>query len=424
MIRKQLFAVLKKFYKRYSLNQENLSNILNNLSYEDRGFFIKVLNNTIKNHVKIDYILKKLIRNFNTIPPASKTFLRLGVSQLLLGIDEYAAVNETVDLVKNIKQRNFINAVLRNFIRQKNELLSNLPENVEYSYPEWIYEKIKFLNHREQILKKHLNEPNISIRINSLKTNKKELISKLKDIGIEVEESKHFETSLIVKNNKDILFMNNLFDEGFYYIQNESSQLVSYILNPKKNDILLDACSAPGGKTTHLAELMNNVGIIDAFDNDIIRLENVKNTASKLGINIINTELQDSSKVNLKNNYNKILIDAPCTSAGISSIHPEVLLRLDEKNINLYSEIQKNILKNILNQAKKGAEIVYSTCTVFKEENTKNMEYVKKNFNIDFLDIQEQLTNYNIKSQSDGYGHYIIPDDYLIPFYISKIVKK
>jgi 16S rRNA (cytosine967-C5)-methyltransferase len=406
------------------LNQENISYVLDNFSAEDRGFFTKVLNHTIRNHVKIDYILKKLIKNFKSLPPASKTFLRLGVSQLLLGIDEYAAVNETVNLVKNKKQKNFINAVLRNFIRQKDQLLSDLPENVKYSYPKWIYDKISFLNHREDILKKHASEPNITIRINTLKTTKDELIAKLKDLGVDVEESKHFDNSLIVKNNKDILLLNNLFDEGYYYVQNESSQLVSHILNPNTGDKVLDTCSAPGGKTTHLAEIMNNNGIIKAYENDIIRLEKVKNNSKKLGINIIETYLNDSSEVVLDEKYDKILIDAPCTSAGISSIHPEVLLRLDEKNINLYSKIQKDILRNILTQVEKGTEIVFSTCTLFEEENTKNMKYIKKNFDVEFVDFKEQLKNYNIKSQYDGYGHYIIPDEYLIPFYITKIVKK
>lgn len=424
MIRKQLFLILKKFYKRYYLNQDNISYILDNFSAEDRGFFTKVLNHTIKNHVKIDYILKKLIKNFKSLPPASKTFLRLGVSQLLLGIDEYAAVNETVKIVNNKKQKNFINAVLRNFLRQKDDILENLPEYIEYSYPKWIYDKINFLIHREEILKKHSSEPNITIRINTLKTTKDELITKLKELEVDVEVSKHFDTSLIVKNNRDILLLNHLFEEGYYYIQNESSQLVSHILNPNAGDNVLDTCSAPGGKTTHMAEIMNNEGKIKTYDNDIIRLEKVKDNSKKLGINIIETYLNDSSKVTLDEKYDKILIDAPCTSAGISSIHPEVLLRLDEKNINLYSKIQKDILKNILTQVEKGTEIVYSTCTLFEEENTKNMKYIEKNFYVEFVDFKDQLKNYNIKSQYDGYGHYIIPDEYLIPFYITKIVKK
>jgi 16S rRNA (cytosine967-C5)-methyltransferase len=392
LIRKQLFLILKKFYKRYYLNQDNISYILDNFSAEDRGFFTKVLNHTIKNHVKIDYILKKLIKNFKSLPPASKTFLRLGVSQLLLGIDEYAAVNETVKIVNNKKQKNFINAVLRNFLRQKDDILENLPEYIEYSYPKWIYDKINFLIHREEILKKHSSEPNITIRINTLKTTKDELITKLKELEVDVEVSKHFDTSLIVKNNRDILLLNHLFEEGYYYIQN--------------------------------AEIMNNEGKIKTYDNDIIRLEKVKDNSKKLGINIIETYLNDSSKVTLDEKYDKILIDAPCTSAGISSIHPEVLLRLDEKNINLYSKIQKDILKNILTQVEKGTEIVYSTCTLFEEENTKNMKYIEKNFYVEFVDFKDQLKNYNIKSQYDGYGHYIIPDEYLIPFYITKIVKK
>jgi len=424
LIRSQLYTVLKKFYKRYSLNQENISYALDNLNAEDRGFFIKVLNHTIKNHIKIDFILKKLIKNFNSIPPASKTFLRLGVSQLLLGIDEYAAVNETVKLVKNKKQKSFVNAVLRNFIRQKDEILNNIPEYIEYSFPKWIYDEISFLNHRTEILKKHNKEPQITIRINTLKTNKKDLIEKLNELGIEVKNSLHFENSLIIQNNKDILLINHLFEEGFYYVQNESSQLVAHILNPKENDEVLDSCSAPGGKTTHLAELMKNYGTIDAYENDIIRLEMVKKNADKLGINIINTDLKDSSNVKLTKSYNKVLIDAPCTSAGISSIHPEVLLRLDEKNIEIYSKIQKDILHNILSQVGKGTEIVYSTCTFFQEENTKNMKYISEIFDIEFIDFKNDLNHFNIKSQYDGYGHYIIPDDYLIPFYITKIVKK
>ncbi len=424
MIRKSLYTVLKNFYKRNILDQEKISYALDNYNSEDRGFFTKVLNYTIRNHVKIDFILKKLIKNYKSIPPASKTFLRLGISQLLLGIDEYASVNETVKLIKNKKQKNFVNAVLRNFIRNKEEILRKLPKNVEYSYPKWIFDKIKFLKHRDEILKKHSNEPNITIRINTLKTNKNDLKKQFEELGIKVKKSNHFDNSLIIENNKDVLLSNHLYEEGYYYVQNESSQLVSYILNPKDEDNILDACSAPGGKTTHLAELMNNTGNILALENDIIRLEKVNNNAKRLNIDIINTNLTDSSNVALEDKFDKILIDAPCTSAGISSIHPEVLLRLDEENIELYSKLQRGILSNLINQAKKGTEFVYSTCTVFKEENTYNMKHIKENNQIEFIDIKKDLKKYNIKSQFDKFGHYIIPDETLIPFYIAKFVKK
>ncbi|MGM0641186.1 MAG: transcription antitermination factor NusB [Thermotogota bacterium] len=424
MIRKSLYTILKNFYKRNILDQEKISYVLDNYNSEDRGFFTKVLNYTIRNHVKIDFILKKLIKNYKSIPPASKTFLRLGVSQLLLGIDEYASVNETVKLIKNKKQKNFVNAVLRNFIRNKEEILKKLPKNVVYSYPKWVFEKIKFLKHRNEIMNKHIKEPNITIRINTLITDKESMIKKFDELGIKTKNSIHFENSLIIENNKDILLSNNLYEEGYYYIQNESSQLVSHILNPKNNENILDACSAPGGKTTHLAELMNNKGNILAFENDIIRLEKVNSNAKRLNINIINTELIDSSNVDLNNNFDKILIDAPCTSAGISSIHPEVLLRLDEENIELYSKLQRNILSNLIKQAEKGTEFVYSTCTIFKEENTENMMNIKEIFDIDFIDIKKDLKKHNIKSQFDKYGHYIVPDETLIPFYIAKFVKK
>lgn len=424
MIRKQIYIVLKDFYKRYNLNQNKISYVLENVNSENSGFFTKVLNHTIKNHIKIDYILKKLIKNFKSIPPASKTFLRLGVSQLLLGIDEYASVNETVNLVNNKKQKNFINAVLRNFIRNKKSILKDLPENIEYGYPKWIYDKINFLEHRKDILKKHIENPEVTLRVNDLKITTKDLIEELKDLGISTKHSNHFKNSLIVENNKDILLFNHLYDQGYYYIQNESSQLASLLLNPKENEFVLDTCSAPGGKTTHLAQLMNDNGIIDAFENDIIRLEKVKNNLKRMDINIINAELTDSSKVKLNKKYNKVLIDAPCTSTGISSMHPEVLLRLKEESIDIYSKIQKNILNNILPQLEKGTEVLYSTCTLFKEENSKNMEYIKNKFHIDFINIDNELKYYNIKSQFDNQGYYIKPDSTMIPFYISKFIIK
>ncbi|BBE31088.1 ribosomal RNA small subunit methyltransferase B [Tepiditoga spiralis] len=419
MVRSIAFKILKKFDKRYKVSIEDINiakDILNDLQIRELKGMVW---GTIRNLTKIDYILSKFVKNFNKNTPASKTILRLGVYQLLAGYDEHAVVYETVELAKNKKLKGFINAVLRKCIREIESM--EFPENIKYSYPKWIYDYIKKnYSFYKEILEKHIYPSNLVLRVNTLKTNRKELSKLLQDKKWDVAETIHSSYAIEVLNLNEVPEYSNEYKNGYFYIQNESSQLVPIIMNPNENDMILDMCSAPGGKTTFISQLMNNKGKIIALDNDFDRISMVSENIKRLGILNTSTELISASEYKSSIKFDKILMDVPCSSIGTSSIHPEVILRTNKKDTLNYQKIQREIIKNSFNLIKKDGKVIYSTCTIFKEENTDNMKWISKNYNVEFIDFSKELKNMNVKYYYDGYGYYIIPDDTLIPFYICK----
>lgn len=423
MIRKDAYLLLREFDKKHYIPQKSFEYFNEVYSNQDMALLKNLVWGTIRNIIKIDFYLKKLIKNYKNTPPASKWILRLGAYQILNGFKPYVAVNETVKVAKNKKVRGFVNATLKNLLSKKDDI--HLPEWVEYSIPKWLYDYMLESfpeDYVKDFMKKSYSINPLTLRTNTLKITREELFEKLAgDYGAEV--SKHSPSGIIIKNPKSPIEATELYQQGMFYIQHESSQIIPFILNPISGEKILDMCAAPGGKTTELAQLMGNNGKITALDIDIDRLDLVENNAKRLGINIIQTKLISGIEYNGEK-YDKILIDAPCTSLGTASIHPEVLHRISKKDFNTYSEVQKQLLDNAINNLiKENGSIVYSTCTISKEENTFNMKYISEKYdNIEFEKID--LEKFGINSFFDGFGYYFYPDNALIPFYVAKLKVK
>ncbi|KAF2956423.1 transcription antitermination factor NusB [Marinitoga sp. 38H-ov] len=419
MVRKDAYLLLREFDKKHYIPQKSFDYFTNIYSNQDMALLKNLVWGTIRNLVKIDFYLKKLIKNYKNIPPASKWILRLGAYQILNNFKPYVAVNETVKIAKNKKVRGFVNATLKNLLSRKDEI--KLPKWIQYSIPKWLYD---YLNENfpkdfvEEFMKKSYSINPLTLRTNTLKISREELFNILNDYDAEL--TIHSPFGIIIKNPKFPLENTEYYKNGYFYIQHESSQIIPLILDPKAGEKVLDMCSAPGGKTTELAQLMNNTGTILALDIDIDRLELVNSNSKRLGIDIINTKLISGIEYS-EEKYDKILIDAPCSSLGTTSIHPEVIHRITKKEFNLYSKTQRDLIENAIeNLIKSEGTIVYSTCTISKEENTLNMEYIKNKYdNIKFEKID--LEKFNIKYFFDGYGYYFYPNNTLIPFYVSKI---
>ncbi|GAB6188802.1 16S rRNA (cytosine(967)-C(5))-methyltransferase [Marinitoga arctica] len=420
MIRKDAYLLLREFDKKHYIPQKSFEYFNKIYSNQDMALLKNLVWGTIRNLVKIDFYLKKLIKNYKNTPPASKWILRLGAYQILNNFKPYVAVNETVKVAKNRKIRGFVNATLKNLLTKKDEI--QLPQWAEYSVPKWLYDYMLESFPEEYVLhflKKSNSINPLTLRTNTLKNTRKELFEKLNN-NFDIEYSSHSPLGIIIKNPKSPIEVTDLYKDGMFYIQHESSQIIPLILNPRPGEKVLDMCAAPGGKTTELAQIMENTGKIVALDIDIDRLELIEHNANRLGINIIKTKLISGIEYNGEK-YDKILIDAPCTSLGTSSIHPEVLHRVTKRDFNIYSKIQKQLLDNAINNLiKEKGSIVYSTCTISKEENTLNMKYIAEKYNkISFENID--LDRFGIKNYFDGFGYYFYPDETLIPFYVAKI---
>ena len=276
------------------------------------------------------------------------------------------------------------------------------------SMPSWIIEELlkeKTIEEVEKICKASNERPNISIRVNKLKITKEKLKEELNKNNIQFEDG-ILDDFLIIKKIKNIENL-DLFKKGFFTIEDEGAGLIPIILNPKQNEIILDACSAPGGKTTYMAEIMHNKGKIEAWDIYEHRLKLVKQNAKRLGINIIETKVNDATKYNekYKEKFDKILLDVPCLGIGVLKRKPDIKWKRKKEDIKEIQKIQFEILNNCSKYLKKGGEIVYSTCSILKQENEeiinkfiKNNElFVVKNIDLDekkYLKKISKLDNY------------------------------
>lgn len=400
-----------------------------NLNEKDIGLISEIVYGVTTWRLTLDEIIKKYSKiKLKKISPWILNILRMGIYQIIFldKIPKSAAVNESVNLAKrygHASSSNFVNAILRKVEKTDFEELFQIENNIERiskttSMPEWIIKELLKNNNIEeveQICKNSNLKPQVTIRINKLKTNKEELMAKLKEQNIECEDinvnEKLTEDFLIINKIKNIENL-DLFKDGYFTIQDISAGLTAKILNPKPNEVVLDACSAPGGKTTYMAELMKNKGTIEAWDIHQHRTKLVEQNAKRLGINIIKTQVKDASiyDENLNEKFDKILLDVPCLGIGVIKRKPDIKWQRKIEDIEEITKIQKLILEKCSKYLKHGGELVYSTCSILKEENEDIIsEFLKENKNFDIA----QNTSINI-----------IPDKNMDGFFICKLLKK
>ncbi|NPA86372.1 MAG: RsmB/NOP family class I SAM-dependent RNA methyltransferase [bacterium] len=250
------------------------------------------------------------------------------------------------------------------------------------NFPKWFAKRLaKLLGSVEEavkLIKIWNSKAPLSIRVNSLKTTPEELKERLwKKYRVYIEYGKF--TKYILKIYGSIPFNRcEEFEQGLFIVQDEASALVGYILGPRPGETVLDLCAAPGGKTTHIGELMKNTGKIVAVDVSKLRMERLIWQCKRLDINIVEPVLLDGRQVPARYGqiFDKVLVDAPCTSSGTIRKNPEVRWLLKEEEISEYAKLQKELLVAGLEAAKHGAVVVYATCSVFVEENEQVIKYV------------------------------------------------
>ena len=336
-----------------------------------------------------------------------RNILRLGIYQLLYcdQIPSRAAVNESVKLTKTCRKASasgFVNAVLRGFLRD--ECKVPYPKGkkaamvVEYAVPQWLLEKLLDAYGEETtraFLADALQPANRFIRQNPAACTGAELEQALGDAVSPTNLPGAYEL-----HTGDIRKLPE-FRKGWFYVQDLSSQICALALGAKPGETILDLCAAPGGKTTHIAELMNNKGKIYAFDVHEHKIELIKKNAERLGITIIEPKLSDGCKIDesMINTADKILCDVPCSGLGIIGRKPEIKWNRAEDND--LPKIQRQILDNASKYLKINGEIVYSTCTIEKEEN----EAVTDSFTADNENFEKvfEKTFYPHIDNTDGF---------------------
>ena len=421
MINKPREIALKTIYK---INQEQAySNLALDeelkqnrkiLNEKDIGLISEITYGVTTWKLTLDTIIKKHSKiKLKKISPWIINILRMGIYQIIFldKIPKSAAVNESVNLAKrygHTSSSNFVNAILRKVEKEDYEELFQIKNNVERiskttSMPEWIVKKLiedNGLEKTKEICESSNLHPKVTIRINKLKNTKQELENSLKEKNIEFQETE-YEDFLILERVKNLENM-DLFKAGNFTIQDISAGLTAKVLEPKENENVLDACSAPGGKTTYMAELMNNKGNIEAWD--------IHEHRTKLVMDIITTNTKDATKYykELNGKFDKILLDVPCLGIGVIKRKPDIKWQRKEEDIEEITKIQEKILENCSKYLKSGGELVYSTCSILKDEN--------KNLVNEFLKNNSQFTK--------KYEKTIFTDKKQDGFFICKLHKK
>ncbi|SHH09677.1 16S rRNA (cytosine(967)-C(5))-methyltransferase RsmB [Tepidibacter thalassicus] len=408
-----------------------------NLKDVDRGFATEIIYGVVENRYFLNYVIDKFSSiKSNKLSSYVRIILQMGIYQILFldSVKEFAAVNESVNLAKKYhkKASGFVNGVLRNIVRNQEKI--KYPDknkdlikyfSVKYSYERWIIEN--WINNfgeefTQDLIEANSEKPNLYLRTNTLKISRDELIKKLKNYGIECEKVKIVEEAIMVKNLKNIE-NNKMFKKGYFQVQDISSMIIGHIINPNKNSRILDVCSAPGGKATHLATLMENTGQVVARDIFEHKLKLISENVKRLGLNNVKVEKFDALNIDEKNigKFDYVLVDAPCSGFGIIRRKPEIKYKTKKEVLNL-PQIQKNILKNSSKYVKKGGLLVYSTCTIEDRENIEIInDFLKENDNFEL----EPISNIKIdlENQEKGYIKLYPHIHGMDGFFIAKIRK-
>lgn len=390
--RAQAIETLKKIFKDKSYSNLVINYDMKNVDDRFLSLYRKSVLGVVENLIFIDWIINEVSKTkTKKMETGVLLVLRLAVYQIFFldKAHEGMVVNESVQYLKdtgNIRASGFVNAVLRNILRSKENLLKKmnlLPKDeylrVKYSYPKELINKwkLQFGDKIEEVLIANNAEAPLEIRVNNLKTNRDELTELLAARGIKTHKCKYADKGLVIENPFETEKTEE-YQNGLFSIQSQSSILAGQILNPKEGSLIIDMCAAPGGKTLNAAEMMKNTGKIIARDIYPGKLRLIEKEAGRLGINNVEVEEYDATKLDdsLIGKADYVIADVPCTGLGIIRRKPEIKYKdTDTENI---TQIQYKILENGSRYLKTGGELVYSTCTTNKEE---NYELIKRFLN-------------------------------------------
>jgi len=364
-----------------------LNRLLTGLSMaeEERTFLTKLSYGVLQRLNTLDWaIALHLTSSLEKLTPWIRNILRLGAYQLLYmeRIPESAVVDESVKLAYRFGHKGvagLVNAVLREISRAKEELPWPVRDgdplnylSLFYSYPLWILKRWADrigLEETEKLCIAQNQVPPLTVRTNTLKTTREKLRELLLEEGVKVEYCQYAPDGLKLTLAKKLIDLQS-FKEGLFQIQGEASMLVAPLLNPKPGESVLDLCSAPGGKTLHMANLMENKGEIIAADLYPHRLRLLQGMIERQDIRIVHTEKMDgrSLPAERQNYFQRVLLDVPCSGLGVIQRKGELKWRRKEQDIPSLASLQAELLRSAFNALKPGGALVYSACTTEPEE--------------------------------------------------------
>ena len=440
--RKIAYKVLNKVdqdeaYSNLTLNQELTRSQLDD---RDRRLTTELVYGVLRMRKHLDYIINEISnRPVQKMDQGVKSILRLGLYQMkfLDKIPTRAAVHTSVELAKKEFHPGigkFVNGVLRNIGRKMDKI--KFPEwkkdpvkhiSTYYSHPEWLVKKwIDQYGPEEttELCKANNMVPELTIRANTLKTGVATLVDKL-------AEKYNYEAFLLPYPSEGILLENpggfsetDEFKEGEFTIQGQASMLVAHALQVEPEMKVADLCAAPGGKTTHLAALMENQGDILAIDIHKHKVDLIEKNCQRLGVTNVETRCADSSQLELEEKYDRVLLDAPCSGLGLLAQKPEIRWMKKPGEIQELTRLQSQLIENGLSWLKDDGILVYSTCTLLEEENQTIINQVLEDDRYELMDLRPLIPEEDHEFFDQPYLEFLPHETGSEGFFIAAIRKR
>ncbi|MFH2059714.1 MAG: 16S rRNA (cytosine(967)-C(5))-methyltransferase RsmB [Pseudomonadota bacterium] len=422
---------------------ETHSDTINNLSKKDKSLCNALIFGVLRHRESIDWIIKAFSNTaIEKIKPKPLYLLRLALYQILHldRVPVFAAINTAVEIGKQKcgqQTAGFINAVLRKAVKGHATVpipnKDSLPAqfiSVQYSLPLWLAKKWVHsfgLKQTESLCIQINTIPMITLRTNSLKIDRLNLAGHLCNQVQNIIPTDYAKQGLRFTNPKIAIPEMEPFKQGWFQIQDEAAQMVTEFLNPKPFETILDACAGLGGKTGHIAQLMENTGTLIALDIQPDKLKLLNNEAQRLGFTNIQTKACDLIKTSIKdfdNFFDRVLVDAPCTGLGVLQRNPDTKWKRSQHDITRLSGRQKKILNAAANLVKPGGILVYAVCSCEPEENEQVIDTFlnkRKDFSIA---KDAESDNYSIFMTSDGFLKTYPETNNMDGFFAARLTRK
>ncbi|NLW55754.1 MAG: 16S rRNA (cytosine(967)-C(5))-methyltransferase RsmB [Firmicutes bacterium] len=404
---------------------------------QDRAMATEIVYGTLRHMTLIDHLLSQLLtKKLVALPTEVRNILRQALYELLTTTEtDYAVVNEAVNLVRKSKfagLSGLVNAVLRGYLRNKADLI--LPDFAEeplahlticHSHPRWLVERwIRRWGTEEThrlLAVNNLPAP-FTLRTNTLLLSRAELLKQLAGLAFDASPSPLLPEAVRLATGRS-LTSTPLWAAGYFYIQDEGSMLIAHLLAPKPGETISDLCAAPGGKTTHLAQLMGDTGLIYALDLYPHKTRLIQENASRLGITIIEPLTIDARSWQPENLLDAVLLDAPCTGTGVLRRRPDIRWRRRPKDLKALTKLQEELLEQAASLVKPGGRIVYSTCSLEPEENEERIKSFLRSHPQFQVSIPESFAQH-LQHQRLPEGIILLPQqDGPDGFFMTKLVK-
>ena len=389
--REIVLDILMEILEKGNLSHLVLKQALEKYQYlekQDRAFITRITEGTLEYLIQIDAVINRYSKvKVNKMKPVIRTLLRMSVYQIVYmeRVPDSAVCNEAVKLAKKRKFQGltgFVNGVLRNISREK-EALEFASAAERFSIPQWMFDMWKKeygQETAETIAKAFLEDRPLTVRCNTSLASVKEIREKLAEQNISSEISPISETMLAIQGY-DYLDMVEVFAEGKVTVQDTSSSLVGVVAAPEKGDFVLDVCSAPGGKSLHVADLLDGTGMVESRDLTEYKIGLVEENIARCGFTNMQAMVWDATEFDpeMEGKADIVLADLPCSGLGIIGKKPDIKLRLKEEELESLAELQREILSVVSRYVKPGGKLIYSTCTINRRENEENAAWIEQN---------------------------------------------